>query len=180
MTNVDGASAPEAPAAAGASRGRAAGLLVAERSLAVLCLVASTFIFVRAEALVSHSSIARDGAFPPHAALWLGSAVLGLSSIGWLVQLRRAQPTTEVTTEGTVLEALTVFAIALLGAWLAGWLGLLTAAGVTYLAVLFYYREGNKLFIFGSCAAYLVLLHYSVEVLLRVPLPRSPYLPLPF
>ena len=60
--------------------GRPAGTprtLLAERGAAVLCVLVATWLGVRAESFVTQSSIARPGALPPHAVIWLGAAVLG-------------------------------------------------------------------------------------------------------
>lgn len=161
-------------------RTRAERGLFAERACAVLCLVAAAFIGVRAESLVSQSSIARPGAFPAHGALWLGAGVLGLASLAWTVQAFRRKEAVHVPDLGRSYDVLAVFAVLMVGAWSATWLGLLLAAGLTYVALLFYYRDKNWVFVLGSVIGYLLFLHYGLEVLLGVPLARSPILPLAF
>lgn len=161
-------------------RGRAERGLLVERSFALLCLTVSAFIGVRAESLVSQSSIARPGAFPAHGALWLGAGVLGLASLAWAVQAFRRQEAVHVPDLGRAGDVMAVFSLLMVGAWSSRWLGLLLASGLTYVALLLYYRDKNRIFILVSAVAYVVLLHYGLEVLLGVPLARSPILPLPF
>lgn len=175
----------ERPAGTGAPNvsGRPAGTprtLLAERGAAVLCVLVATWLGVRAESFVTQSSIARPGALPPHAVIWLGAAVLGLSSLLWAVQAFRRTEAVDVPDLGRVRDALAVFALLAVGAWAAQWLGLLMAAATTYVALLVFYRDRGKLFILTSTVAYVLVLHYGLEVLLAVPLPRSPLLPLPF
>ena len=158
-----------------ASRG-----LVFERVFAVLCLTLAAFIGFRAESLVSQSAIARPGAFPAHGALWMGAGVLGLASLAWTVQAFRRREAVQVPDLGRAGDVLAVFALLVIGAWSARWLGLLLASGVTYVALLQFYRDKNWIFVLGSAVAYLVFLHFGLEVLLGVPLARSPIFPLPF
>lgn len=154
--------------------------LAVERACAVTCLVAASLIGIFAEALVSDSSVSRPGAFPAHGALWLGSFVLGAGSVGWLLQsLRRREPVV-VSELAPVAQVLKVLGILIVGAWAAQWLGLLAASAATYVALLVYYRDRNWIFVLGSTVAYVLLLHYGLEVLLDVRLARSPILPLPF
>lgn len=151
-----------------------------ERGCAVACLVGSAFVGVRAESLVSQSSIARPGAFPAHGALWIGAGVLGLASLAWTVQAFRRRQPVQVPDLGRTADVLAVFAVLLVGAWSARWLGLLLASGLTYVALMLYYRDQNRIFVLASAISYVVLLHFGLEVLLGVPLARSPVLPLPF
>ena len=154
--------------------------LLAERACAVLCLVVAAVVGVRAESLVSQSTIARPGAFPAHGVLWLGAGVLGLASLAWTVQSFRRTESLHVPDLGRVKDVLAVFAVLMVGAWSARWLGLLLAAGLTYVALMLYYRDRNWAFVLGSAVGYLLLLHYGLEVLLDVPLARSPILPFDF
>ena len=174
------AQGPPEKASPARKRARAERGLAAERACAVLCLVTAAYIGVRAESLVSQSSIARPGAFPAHGALWLGAGVLGLASLAWTVQAFRRQEAVHVPDLGRASDVLAVFAVLMVGAWSAAWLGLLLAAGLTYVALLLYYRDKNWVFVLGSAVGYLVFLHYGLEVLLGVPLARSPILPLAF
>ena len=156
------------------------GELVFERLCAVLCLVTAVVIGLRAESFVSKSDIARPGAFPPHGALWLAALVLGLASLGWVIQAFRRQEAIFVPDLGRTSEVIVASVILVIGAISARWLGLLPAAGLTYAALLLYYRDKGKIFIAVSTVGYLVFLHYGLEVLLGVPLARSPFFSLPF
>ncbi|GLU49777.1 tripartite tricarboxylate transporter TctB family protein [Nocardiopsis ansamitocini] len=181
MTAAHGREAPEiAGEGAGEPDEQTHGSLLFERITAGVCLAGSVFLLVRAESLISQSALARPGAFPAHGAILLAAAVLGLASLGWLIQaLRKRAP----DGEGGVApfpEVLPVFAILLVGAYSAGWLGLLPAAALTYIAVMLYYRDRGVAFILISAVVYVAFLHYGMEVLLQVPLARSPYLALPF
>lgn len=158
---------------------RADRALLSERICAVLCLILSAFIGLRAETLVSQSSIARPGAFPAHGALWIGAGVLGVASLAWTVQAFRRRTAPHVVGLGRASESMVVFAVLMVGAWSARWLGLLPASGLTYLVLMYYYRDKNWLFVLGSLAGYMALLYYGLEVLLGVPMPKSPF-PLPF
>lgn len=151
-----------------------------ERSCAAACLALAVFVGWRADSLVSHSAVAQPGAFPPHGVLWLGSAVLGLASARWLVQTfgpRQAVPAPDI---GPPREVAPTLGILVVGAWAAYWIGLLPAAALTYVALMLYYRDRSRRFIAISVTAYVLLLHYGLEVLLQIPLARSPVLPLPF
>ncbi len=154
--------------------------LLAERLIALLCLAVAVVIGLRAESLVTQSSIARPGVLPAHGLLWLGAGVLGVASLVWVVQAFRRGTGVEVPDVGRFRDVLAVLAVLVVGAWSAQWLGLLLAAGATYIALLLYYRDQGRIFILLSAVGYLVFLHYGLEVLLTVPLPRSPILPLPF
>ena len=154
--------------------------LQAERCAAVACLLAAAWLGLRAESLVTQSSIARPGTLPPHAIIWLGAGVLGFAALGWTVQTFRRSEPVAVPEIGRLRDGLVVFVILAVGAWSTQWLGLLAAAGLTYIALLLFYRDRGKAFMLASTVAYLLVLHYGLEVLLAVPLPRSPLLPLPF
>jgi hypothetical protein len=150
-----------------------------ERTTALACLTLAVFVGVRAESLVSQSTLAQSGAFPPHGVLWLGAGILGLASLVWVIQLLRETPP-HSTDVAKVREVLPVFSVLIGGAWAAQWLGLLLAAGLTYVALLLYYRDQSRIFIAVSVVAYMGLLHYGMEVLLKVPLAKSPLFQLPF
>ncbi|MGH3358703.1 MAG: tripartite tricarboxylate transporter TctB family protein [Nocardioidaceae bacterium] len=151
-----------------------------ERGFALLCLAVAAFVGLRAESLVSQSSIARTGAFPAHGALWIAAGVLGISSAVWTVQAFRRNESAHVPDLGRVPDVLVVLVLLLVGAWSTRWLGLLPAAGLTYIALMLFYRDRGWLFVVSSLVGYLVLIHYGLEVLLGVALPRSSILPLPF
>jgi len=174
---VDALDLPNGPTHPG---GRAGSGLLLERACALACLSLAGFILLRAESLVSQSSIARPGAFPAHGALWMGAGVLGLASLAWVFQAFRRHEALHVPDLGRGRDVLVVFAFLLFGAWSARWLGLLLASGMTYVALMLYYRERNWVFLLASVVGYLLVLHYGLEVLLDVPLARSPLLPLPF
>lgn len=161
-------------------RGRADRALLAERCCAILCFLAAAWLGLRAESFVSQSNYARAGALPAHGIIWIGAAVLGLASLGWAIQAFRRKEAVPVPDIGPLRDALALFVVLLVGAWATQWLGLLLAAGLTYLVLLLFYRDRGWLFLAVSAVAYLLVLHYGLEVLLAVPLPRSPILPLPF
>lgn len=151
-----------------------------ERVCAILCLAVSAYVGLGAESLVSDSSMERPGVFPPHGALWVGSAVLGIASAVWVVQTFRRSTATYVPDVGRPRDVLIVLAVLVVGAWSVRWLGLLPAAASTYLVLMVYYRDRGRVFVLASVVAYVLVLHYGLEFLLGVPLPRSPILPLPF
>jgi hypothetical protein len=154
--------------------------LVAERCAAVVSLLVAAWLGWRAESFVTQSSIARPGTLPPHALIWVGAAVLGVASAVWAVQAFRRSEPLEVPDVGPAKDAALAFVVLAVGAWSATWLGLLVAGAITYVALLMFYRDKGWLFISVSTVAYLLVLHYGLEVLLAVPLPRSPLIPLPF
>lgn len=151
-----------------------------ERACAVLCLALSAYVGLGAESLVSESSMERPGVFPPHGALWVAAGVLGISSAVWVVQAFRRRAATYVADLGRPRDVMIVLAVLVVGAWSVRWLGLLPAAAATYLVLMVFYRDRGLIFVVGSLVAYVLVLHYGLEVLLGVPLPRSPILPLPF
>lgn len=154
--------------------------LVAERCAAVLCVLVAAWLGFRSESLVTQSSIARPGTLPPHALIWVGAGVLGLASLLWTVQaFRRSEPVV-VPDIGPLPDTAIAFVVLAVGAWSAPWLGLLAAAALTYVALLLFYRDKGWLFISVSTVVYVLVLHYGLEVLLAVPLPKSPLIPLPF
>jgi hypothetical protein len=154
--------------------------LVAERCVAVVCVLMAVGLGWRAESFVTQSSIARPGTLPPHALIWVGAAVLGLSSLVWAVQAFRRSEPLDVPDIGPARDAALAFAVLVVGAWSTTWLGLLVAGALTYVALMIFYRDKGWLFISASTVGYLLVLHYGLEVLLAVPLPRSPLIPLPF
>lgn len=154
--------------------------LVLERVVAVGCLAISAYVGLAAESLVSASTMERPGAFPPHGVLWVASAVLGVASAVWVVQAFRGSTATHVPGLGRPRDVLIVLALLLVGAWSIRWLGLLPAAAATYLLLMLFYRDRGRVFVVGSVVAYVLVLHYGLEALLGVLLPRSPILPLPF
>ncbi len=156
------------------------GRLLAERCMAVTCLVIACWVGLRAESLVTTSSVSRPGAFPAHGALWIAALVLGLASLAWTVQsFRRGRPAPAEQT-GPLRDALGAFVIMLIGAWLVTWLGLLLACGIAYIGLMVFYRDRNWLLIGVTTVAYLCAVYYGLGVALRVPLPTSPILDLPF
>ena len=174
---------PAADPASTSSRGGHSGparALVAERCAAVVSLLVAAGIGLRAESFVTQSSFARPGTMPPHALIWVGAAVLGVASAFWVVQAFRRTEPLEVPDVGPAKDAALAFVVLAVGAWSATWLGLLIASALTYVALLVFYRDRGWLFISISTISYLLVLHYGLEVLLAVPLPRSPLIPLPF
>lgn len=160
--------------------GRGGYALVLERVCAVLCLAISAYVGIGAESLVSESSIERPGVFPAHGALWVAAGVLGISSAVWVVHAFRRPAATHVPDLGRPRDVLIVLAVLIAGAWSVRWLGLLPAAASTYLVLMVFYRDRGRLFVIGSVVAYVLTLHYGLEFLLGVPLPRSSILPIPF
>lgn len=152
----------------------------AERLAATTCLVLALAVGINAELLVSESTFARAGVFPAHGALWIGAGVLGVASAAWLGQTFRRNRPERAEHTAALPEVVVVFAILLAGAVSARWLGLLVAAALCYIVLLFYYRDRSKIFVVVSAAAYVVVLHVGMEVLLRVPLAGSPFFDLPF
>lgn len=156
------------------------GRLKAERITAVIFLLVSCWVGLRAESLVTVSSMHRSGTLPAHGALWLAAAVMGISSLCWCIQSFRKTSAPDVGDVGPASEALIAFAIMMLGAWLITWLGLLLAAGVTYLVLMLFYRDRGWLLMAVSSVGYLALIYYGLGVALRVPLPTSTIFPIPF
>lgn len=154
--------------------------LIAERVAAAICLAGSVLLVATAESLVSNSSVSRPGAFPPHGALWLAGGVLGVASLVWLVKTFRAGRTVSTERLAPMREVLVMFVILLAGAFAVRWLGLLVAGALTYVLILVYYRDKNKIFVLVSVVGYVLLVHYGMEVMLKVPLAPSPYFDLPF
>lgn len=155
-------------------------VLLSERVAAVALCLAGVLIVLRAESLTSTSAFARPGAFPAHGALIIGGGVLALSAAAWAVQAFRRTEAIMVPDAGRLKHVLFVFAMLMVAAWSAAYLGLLLAAGLAYIGLLLFYRDRNWIFIGVSVVAYTALIHYGLEVGLRVPLFKSPYLPLPF
>ena len=117
---------------------------------------------------------------PPHALIWVGAAVLGVASAFWVGQAFRRSEPLDVPDVGPAKDAALAFVVLAVGAWSATWLGLLVASALTSIALHVFYRDRGWLFISVSTVAYVLVLHYGLEVLLAVPLPRSPLIPLPF
>lgn len=162
------------------TRGGGGYALGLERVCAVLCLAISAYVGVGAESLVSDSSMERPGVFPAHGALWVAAGVLGTSSAVWVVHAFRRPVAVRVPDLGRPRDVMIVLAVLVVGAWSVRWLGLLPAAASTYLVLMVFYRDRGRLFVIGSVVAYVLTLHYGLEFLLGVPLPRSPILPIPF
>lgn len=155
-------------------------VLACERAAAVALVAIGLAVVVRAESLTSVSAFARPGALPAHGALIIGGGVLALASAAWALQAFRRDDVVLSDDAGRLRHVLFVFALLVAAAWSAHYLGLLAAAALAYIGLLLFYRDRNWIFIGVSVVAYVLILHYGLEVGLRVPLPRSPYLPLPF
>lgn len=155
-------------------------MLIAERAAALVCLLVAVFVGLFAGDLVSSSHLSRPGAFPASGALVIAAVVLGLSSAAWVVQAFRREEPVVIPDLGNFAEALVSFAILMIGAYVVQWLGLLLAAGVTYVALLLYFRDRNWLFMLISTVGYLLVIYYGLGEALRVPLPSSTFLPEPW
>lgn len=155
-------------------------MLIAERAAAVVCLLVALYVGVFAGDLVSTSNFSRPGAFPAWGALVMAAIVLGSASAAWVYQAFRRREAVEVPDLGRFREALVSFAILMVGAYTIQWLGLLAASGLTYLALLVYFRDRNWIFMAVSTIGYLLVIYYGLGQALRVPLPTSTFLPGPW
>lgn len=155
-------------------------MLIAERVAAVACLLVALYVGFFARDLVSTSNFSRPGAFPASGALVMAATVLGLASAGWVYQAFARREPVAAPDLGRFREALVSFAILMIGAYAARWLGLLGAAGLTYVALLAYFRDRNWIFVVVSTVAYLLVIYYGLGQALRVPLPGSTFLPGPW
>lgn len=166
----------------GLSRGRARVPRAAvETGLAVVLATGATALLLAAPRLVAVPARAQPGAFPPYVILWVGAGLLAVAATAWLVAAVRALrgrdgETLDVREWGEVGVLLLLFAA---GQQLARLLGLVLAAAFVYVALLVVYGERGWRFVALSCAAYVIVIQVVFVELLRIPLPRSPYLPLP-